>query len=105
MTPDELRKWAESQIQALISLGIDAIEAERSVTWLLDHLPPGADPRIPPDGVAPAGGSGQAYVFPAETLDEPLDEAAIADARTHWYQADAIPSKFKRLLDAREATN
>jgi len=89
MTPEQLAKWAESQIQALISIGFDAIEAERSVNWVLNHLPPGADPRT--------------YVFPAETLYEPLDEIAISDARTAYYANDAIPPKFKRLLDAREA--
>jgi len=87
MMPEELQKWAESQIQALISIGIDAIEAERSVNWVLQHLPPGADPHT--------------YVFPAEVLYEPLDEAAISDARQDWYSADEIPKKYKRLLDAR----
>ena len=88
MTPDELRKWAEGQIQELIRIGFDAIEAERSVNWVLDHLPPGADPRT--------------YVFPAEQLSDPLDQLAVTDARIHWYASDAVPRKFKRLLDARE---
>ena len=88
MTPEQLAKWAEGQIQALISIGFDAIEAERSVNWVVNHLPPNADPRT--------------YVFPAETLYEPLDEIAITDARTHWYVDDATPQKYKRLLDARE---
>ena len=87
MTPEQLAKWAESQIQALIRIGFDAIEAERSVNWVLQHLPPGADPRT--------------YVFPAEVLNEPLDEKAIDDARTNWYASDAVPTKYKRLLDAR----
>lgn len=87
MTPEQLSKWAENQIQALIRIGFDAIEAERSVNWVLQHLPPGADPRT--------------HVFPAETLNEPLDEAAITDARASWYASDAIPPKYKRLLDAR----
>jgi hypothetical protein len=87
MSPDELHKWAEKQIQALITIGIDAIEAERSVTWVLEHLPPNADPTT--------------YVFPADVLYEPLDEKAVSDARQDWYSSDEIPAKYKRLLDAR----
>ena len=87
MTPEQLQKWAEGQIQELIRIGYDAIEAERSVNWVLEHLPPGADPRT--------------YVFPAETLYEPFDQVAIADARISWYASDAVPNKYKRLLDAR----
>ena len=88
MSDEELRRWAEKQIQALIAIGIDAIEAERSVNWVVQHLPPGANPTT--------------YVFPAETLYEPLDDKAVADARADWYASEAIPAKFKRLLDARE---
>jgi hypothetical protein len=87
MTPEQLAKWAEGQIQELIKIGIDAIEAERSVNWVLEHLPPGADPRT--------------YIFPAETLNEPLDQKAVDDARADWYAANAVPNKYKRLLDAR----
>jgi hypothetical protein len=87
MTPEELTNWAEGQIQALIALGVDAIDAVRSVGWVLNHLPPYADPRT--------------YVFPDATLDEPLDDKAIAAARIDWYANDAVPAKFKRLLDAR----
>jgi hypothetical protein len=94
MTPEQLAKWAEKQIQALIrgpsGRGLDAIEAERSVTWVLQHLPPGADPTT--------------YVFPADVLNEPLDEKAVADARADWYSSDSVPAKYKRLLDAK-ATN
>lgn len=87
MTPEQLAKWAEGQIQELIKIGFDAIDAERSVNWVLQHLPPGADPRT--------------YIFPAETLNEPLDERAVTDARADWYASEAVPTKYKRLLDAR----
>lgn len=87
MTPEQLAKWAENQIQALIRIGFDAIDAERSVNWVLQHLPPGADPTT--------------YIFPAEVLNEPLDEKAIDDARADWYASGAVPNKYKRLLDAR----
>lgn len=87
MTPEQLQKWAEGQISELLKLGIDAIESQRSINWILRHLPPGADPRT--------------YVFPADMLNEPLDEKAIADARTDWYSSDAIQAKYKRILDAK----
>ena len=87
MTPEQLAKWAESQIQALIALGVDAIDATRSVGWVLDHLPPGADPN--------------SYVFADITIDEPLDDKAIAAARIDWYASPAVPARFKRILDAR----
>jgi hypothetical protein len=87
MTPEQLRRWAEQQTQALIALGVDAIEAERSVQWVLDHLPPGADPNT--------------YVFAADTLNEPLDQEAVANARAAWYAGENVPARFKRLLDAR----
>jgi hypothetical protein len=87
MNPDQLAKWAEGQIQELIKIGYDAIEAERSVNWVIAHLPPGADPTT--------------YIFPAETLYEPLDEKAVADARTDWFSSDAVPNKYKRILEAK----
>lgn len=87
MTPEQLAKWAENQIQALIRIGFDAIDAERSITWIITHLPPGADPRT--------------YVFPAEVLNEPLDDKAVSDARSDWYQSPEIPQRFKRILDAK----
>lgn len=91
MTADELRKWANQQTTVLIELGIDAMEAERSVKWVLAHLPPDADPRT--------------YIFPAETLyEDPSTDAAVADARADWYQSDAVGAKFKRLLDATTET-
>ena len=87
MTPEQLAKWAESQIQALIGIGYDAIEAERSVNWVIMHLPPGANPTT--------------YIFQADTLSEPLDDKATDDARADWYASEAVPTKYKRLLDAR----
>lgn len=91
MTPEQLAKWAEKQIQALITIGLDAIEAERSVNWVLNHLPPGADPTT--------------YVFPPEVLNEPLDEKAVSDARQDWYSSDAVSNRYKRLLDAQSASS
>ena len=62
-------------------------DAQRSVKWVLAHLPAGADPNV--------------WTPSIEQLDEPIDsEAALADARADWYSN--APSKYARLLDAEE---
>lgn len=87
MTPEELQAWAEQQKKALMDLGTDAIEAERSINWVLAHLPPGADPNT--------------YIFSAEELyEDPASAASVADARQDWYAT--VDPKFARLLDAVE---
>jgi hypothetical protein len=89
--PEPLVKWAEKQIQELIKIGYDAIEAERSVNWVLQHLPSGADPTT--------------YIFPAEVLNEPLDQKAVDDARADWYASKAVPTVDKRILDAKSTVS
>lgn len=79
-------KWAESQVKELQELGIDAIEAQRSVIWVLGNLPPGADPAT--------------WIPAIFDLDEEVTEADIQDARVDWYASDSVPPAFKRLLDA-----
>jgi hypothetical protein len=80
--------WAESQVQALVDLGVDILDAQRSVDWILDNLPFDADPAT--------------YVFPADALwQEPSSDASVDDARADWMAKDEVPAKFKRLLEAR----
>lgn len=81
-------KWAEEQIQALMDIGIDEAEAQRSINWVLKNMPEGADP--------------SRWIPTAAQLDTPLDEADIQDARTDWYAKDSVPPEFNRLLDAAE---
>lgn len=82
-------KWQEETIRTLIELGIDAAEAQRSVKWVIDHLPEGADPNT--------------YIFSADELyEDPASTAAIADSRADWYAKDGVLPKFKRILDATE---
>jgi hypothetical protein len=38
------RKWADAQVAALLELGVDLADAQRSVKWTLDTMPEGADP-------------------------------------------------------------
>ncbi|MCL4864207.1 MAG: hypothetical protein KJZ93_32665 [Caldilineaceae bacterium] len=79
--------WVEAQLRTLVDLGVDLAEAERSVRWVLDHLPDGADPAT--------------WIPPAELLwVNPGSEEAIADARAAWYSSPAVQGRFKRLLDA-----
>ena len=87
--PVDLDKWARGQVDALVALGDDAIDAERYIKAVLAWLPEGADP--------------SAFVPTEEQLDSigVVDEAAIGDARTLWYSADWVSGKYKRLLDSR----
>ena len=82
-------KWAEGQARELLELGIDAIEAQRSIKWVLDNMPIGADPNE--------------WIPAISELDEGVSDADIQDARADWYASDSVPPAFKRLLDARQA--
>lgn len=84
-------KWQEETIKRLIELGVDGEDAQRSTKWVLDHLPEGEDPAT--------------YIFSAQELYEPAEAPEqIADSRADWYAKDGVLPKFKRILDATEAT-
>ncbi len=81
-------QWAERQKKALIELGVDPIEAQRSVEWVVAHVPEDEDPAT--------------WVPQGRELEVNLTaQGTIQDARTAWYISDAVPPKFKRLLDAK----
>lgn len=81
-------KWANAQFAVLVELGVNPIDAQASVDWVLSHLPFGADPAI--------------YVFPERVLvDELTTREVIADARIAFYASDDVPTKYKRILDSR----
>lgn len=83
-------KWANAQIATLMELGVNPIDAQASVDWVLSHLPFGADPAT--------------YVFPEHVLvDELTTREVIADARIAFYVSDDVPTKYKRILDAKVA--
>jgi hypothetical protein len=80
----DLAKWAEQEVQALISIGTNPIDAQHTVDWILKNLPPGADPRtwIP---------------TPADLARTELsDKEAVSDAKATWIERK--PRKIKRLL-------
>ena len=88
MAKNPHQDWAESQIAALVEIGVDLIEAQRSVKWVLDNLPEGENPAT--------------WMPTAEQMQSAITDADIQDARADWYAQDNVPSKFNRLLDAVE---
>lgn len=88
MTDAELKVWASEQVEALMEVGVDGFDAQKTVERVLAQLPEGVDPNtwIP---LAPMG-------------EVEITEAEINDARADWWANDAVPGKFKRLLDAVE---
>ena len=84
-------RWANAQVAALVELGTNPVDAQASVDWVLRHLPAHADPAT--------------YVFPEHVLvDELTTREVIADARIAFYASDDIPSRYKRILDAKGTT-
>lgn len=83
--PTDHSKWATKQINAAIAIGVNPIDAARAAKWVLDHLPPGADP--------------DTYIFSADEMMEDLtSEAILADARADWFSK--VDPRDARLLDA-----
>lgn len=80
----ERERWAEGQIVGLVNAGVDLVDAQNTVRRVLAAMPEDADPDtwLPPEG------------------DATITDADVADARADWYASDAVPPKFKRLLDA-----
>lgn len=91
MATDQARhkRWADRQLAALLDLGVDLPDAQRSVQWVLDIMPDDADP--------------DTWIPTPEQLErDPVAPESVQDARTAWYASDGVPGRFKRLLDARE---
>lgn len=84
-------KWQTQQIAALVELGVNPVDAEASVDFVLRHLPAGADPAT--------------YILPDTALiDELTTREVVADARVAFYTDEDVPARYKRILDAGEAT-
>lgn len=83
------QQWADQQRTALLELGYDLADIQKRIDWILEHLPPGADPAT--------------HIFdPNELYLEPSDPEQEMDARVAWLADDAVPARFKLLLDAKE---
>lgn len=83
-------RWAEDQMADLIEAGVDVLDAEKIVAAALAAIPLGEDP-------ATYTQTPMAAARDAEVTDED-----IADARADWYASDAVPQRYKRILDAKE---
>jgi hypothetical protein len=83
------RRWADGQVTALVELGVDLADAQRSVKWVLDTMPDDADPAT--------------WLPTAAQLERnPATAESVQDARAAWYASEAVGARFKRLLDAGE---
>lgn len=80
------QQWADEQVRQLIELGVNPIDAQESIDWILANLPLGADPST--------------YIFPSSALYEDLPEK-MSDAAAAWMASDSVPNRFKRILHAR----
>lgn len=86
--------WAEQQKAALIDAGVNPLDAERAVQWVMNNLPPGEDP----DTWLPA----QRIVTDVVTSAE---QESIIDAKAIWYTDDSVPQRHRMLLDAMPVNN
>ena len=77
-------RWAEKETQRLIAAGVNPLDAQRSTSWTLAHLPQGADPAT--------------WVPTVFDIVERLDKAAELDAMTVFFQNN--PANVRRLLSA-----
>ena len=83
-------KWAEDQMADLIEAGTDPLDAEKVVAAALAAIPMGEDPAT------------YTQTPMAAARDAEITGEDIADARADWYASDAVPQRYKRLLDAKE---
>ena len=90
MPPTDRDRWAEDQMADLVGGGADPLDAEKVVAAALAAIPAGEDPAT--------------YVQTpvAAAADAEITQADIDDAHADWYTLDAVPQRYKRLLDARE---
>jgi hypothetical protein len=87
--PTDLEKWAERETRVLIDAGFNPMDAERGINWAVDNVPLESEPEtwIPPE-----------YVL--ENQAE-ITEGDIQRARADWYARDSVPTRYKRILDAK----
>lgn len=82
-------KWQTQQIQAAVAIGVNPLDAAKAAKWVIDHLPPGADPNT--------------YVIPAAQLEQDLTAPEITqDAVSAWVAREDVPSQWKLIVVAGE---
>ena len=80
------QQWADKQRDALLDIGVDLIDAQRRVDWVLEHLPNGGDPSV--------------WIPTGSDLDTPIDKEATSDANVVYMASDATPRRLTLLLSA-----
>lgn len=87
-----MNNWQESQIQALIAAGVDAVDAQASVAFVAEFMPQDAAPAtfLLCENVDYFG-------YPAYPTPEHIQDARIA-----WFADDSVSPKWKRILDAED---
>lgn len=78
--------FAERNIAALVNAGVDLAVAQATVKRVLDMIPEGQDPNT--------------YLPLFQDFPVEITPDDITEARNAWYASDAVPPRFKRLLDA-----
>ncbi len=84
-------KWLNDQVRAAVAIGINPLDAISAAKAFLALLPPGADPYT--------------YVVPAYQLEQDItSEALRQDAMVAFVAREDVPSQFKLILAAGEAS-
>lgn len=87
-----LHTWAELQKQALVRAGVNPVDADLAVNWVVENIPSGIDP--------------ETWIV-AQTLFLALrqgDPGALQDVVAAWASNDAVETRHRRLLTATPAT-
>jgi len=84
-----LTLWAERQKQALIDAGVNPLDAQQAVQWVIDNLPAGADPST--------------WLPAAHHIIDLVRDAqsdVVIDAKAYWHSDEAIPARYNAILSA-----
>lgn len=81
--------WHDEQVEIMLELGFSLPDAEAFIADAEKMVPEGQDPA-----------TWTPYMW--EIVDVAgIGNDEIQDARIEWYYSDAVPTEFKRLLDAK----
>lgn len=86
MAKNPYQDWSESQLRALLEAGVDLPDAQRTISWVLSHVPGHAHPAT--------------WVPTADFLIPYPTQSDVSDARVDWYAKRSVGTTFARLLDA-----
>lgn len=82
------QQWADQQRATLLELGYDLADIQKRIDWILENLPPGADPAT--------------HIFaPGELYLEPSEPEQVMDTRVAYLADPAVGARFKLMPDAK----